>query len=178
MVTPTFYLDLPSPASEDDCSGRSHLTPSDETRIYLIRAGGLFLNGVPDPSLGLRGLAPSSQSVGLGWLPLFQSDFCDFREHGPRMRIDDLDAPYGEIVARAPTSVFSRGSSRILTSSMQAASDLAASVFVMPVAPSLAPAGVGQKYIFLAPAQPLAPWPVRAPVRTLSPSPPRLRHPI
>ena len=166
------------PASEDDRSGHNRLTPSGEERIYLIRVRGLLFDVPPALSLGLGRLAPSSQSVGLGWLPLFQSDFCDFREHGPRMRIDDLDAPYGEIVARAPTSVFSRGSIRILTSSMQAASDLAASVFVMPVAPSLAPAGVGQKYIFLAPAQRLAPWPVRAPVRTLSPSPPRLRHPI
>ena len=40
---------------------------------------------------------------------------------------------------------------------MQAASDLAASGFVVHAAPSLALAGVGQKNIFLAPAQPLAP---------------------
>ena len=99
-------------------------------------------------SLGLGGLAPSSHSIGLGGFPLSQADFRDFREHGPRMRIDDLDAPYGEFVARAPTYVFSRGPSRTLTSSMQAASNLAASVLVVPVAPPLAPAGAYQKKYF------------------------------
>ena len=103
----------------------------------------------------------------------------DFRENGPQMRIDDLDVPYGEFVARAPTSVFTRGSSRTLTSSMQAASDLAASVFVVPVAPPLAPASVGQKKTFPAPVPPLAPLaPADASQKTLYPSPPSLRHPI
>ena len=54
-------------------------------------------------SLGLGRLALSGQSVGSGGLLLSQSDFRDFHEHGPRMRIDDLDAPSGEYVARAPT---------------------------------------------------------------------------
>lgn len=72
------------------------------------------------------------------------------------MSIDDLDGSRGEFVARAPTSVFPLGSSRTLTSNMQAASDLAASVFVVPIAPPLAPVGVGQKNIS-APAQPPAP---------------------
>ena len=95
------------------------------------------------------------------------------------MRIDDLDAPYGEFVARAPTSVFPLGSSRTLTSNMQAASDLAASVFVVPIAPPLAPAGVGQKNIFPLPPSLLPPWFLPAPVRlTHSPSPPSLRHPV
>ena len=40
---------------------------------------------------------------------------------------------------------------------MQAASNLAASVFVVPVAPPLAPAGADQKNIPPAPAQPLDP---------------------
>ena len=79
-----FLSRLPLPASEDDRSGHSRLTPSDEEHIYLIRAGGLLLDTPPDVSLGLGGLAPSSQSVGLGGLPLSQSDFRDFREHGPR----------------------------------------------------------------------------------------------
>ena len=122
---------LPLPASEDGRSGRSRLILSDKQRTYLIRAGGLFLDAPPALSLGLGGLAPSSQNVGLGDLPLLsQSDFHDFREHGPRLRIDDLDGPYGEFVARVPTSVLPRGSSRTLNSSMQATSDLAASVLL------------------------------------------------
>ena len=110
-----FLSRLPLPASEDDRGGHSRLAPSDEECICLIRASGLLLDGPPALSLGLGRLAPSSQSVGSGGLPLSQSDFRDFREHGPRMRIDDLDAPYGEFVARAPTYVFSRGPSRTLT---------------------------------------------------------------
>ena len=34
----------PLPASEDDRSGHSRLTPSDEERIYLIRTGGPLLD--------------------------------------------------------------------------------------------------------------------------------------
>ena len=167
------------PASEDDRNDRSRLTASNEERIYLIRAGGLFLDGPPALSLGFGGLAPFSESVGVGGLPLSQSEFRNFCEHIPRMRIDDLDAPYGEFVTVVATSVFPRGSSRTLTSSMQAASDLAASVFVVPVAPPLAPASVGQKKTFPAPVPPLAPLaPADASQKTLYPSPPSLRHPI
>ena len=72
------------------------------------------------------------------------------------MRSYDLDAPYGVFVARAPASVFPRGSRRTLTFSMQAASNRVASVFVVPAAPPLAPAVADQKTIFLATAQPLA----------------------
>ena len=73
------------------------------------------------------------------------------------MRIDDLDDPYGEFVARAPIPVFPRGSSRILTASMHAASAPAASVFVVPAVPPPASAGVGQNNVSPAPAQPLPP---------------------
>ena len=38
---------LPLPASEDDRNGRSRLSPSDEERIYLIRADDLFLDVPP-----------------------------------------------------------------------------------------------------------------------------------
>ena len=72
----------PLPASEDDRSGHSRLTPSDEERIYRIRAGGLLHDGPLALSLGLGGLSPSSKSVGLGGLPPFQSDFRDCRIHG------------------------------------------------------------------------------------------------
>ena len=46
-------------------------------------------------------LAPSNPSSGLGGLTLSPHDFQDFRQHGPRMRVDDLDAPCGDFVARA-----------------------------------------------------------------------------
>ena len=65
---------LPLPASEDDRNGRSRISSSDEGRIYVIRARGLFLDAALDLSLGLSGLAPSSQSVGSGELPLSQSN--------------------------------------------------------------------------------------------------------
>ena len=152
-----FLSQLPLPASEDDRSGRSRLTLSDEERIYLIRSGGLAFDGRPTLSSGLGGLAPSRHSIGLGGLPLSQADFREYREHGSRLRIDDLDPPYGELVARAPISVFLRGSSRTLTASMHAASDPAASVFVVPAVPPPASAGVGQNNVSPAPAQPLPP---------------------
>ena len=77
-----FLSRLPLPASEDDRSGRSRITSSDEERIYHICVGGFFLDGSLALSLGLGGLSPSSKSVGLGGLPPFQSDFRDCRIHG------------------------------------------------------------------------------------------------
>ena len=77
-----FLSRLPLPASENDRSGRSRLTPSDEERIYLIRFRGLALDGPPTLSLGLGGLAPSSHSIDLGGLPLSQADVCDFASLG------------------------------------------------------------------------------------------------
>ena len=173
-----FLTRLPLPASEDDRSGHSRLTPSDEERIYRIRAGGLLHDGPLALSLGLGGLAPSIQSVGLGELPLSQSDFRDFREHGRRMRIDDLDAPYGDFVARAPTYVFSRGPSRTLTSSMlPATSPLPCSSCPLHL-PWLLPVPI-RKIFLPRPPSPLAPRLLPASVRkTLSPSPPSLRLPI
>ena len=85
-----FLSRLPLPVLEKGRSDRSRFNPSDEECIYIIHSGGLSLDGPPALGLGLGGLAPSNQSVGLGGLPLSQSDFRDFREHGPRMRIDDL----------------------------------------------------------------------------------------
>ena len=58
------------------------------------------------------------------------------------------------LVSRPPS--FRRGYRQILASSMQAASDLAASVFVVSITPPLNPAGVREKHIFPAPAQPPA----------------------
>ena len=101
-----FLSRLPLPASEDDRSGRSRLTPSEEARFYLIRSGGLSLADPPRQRLGLGGLAPFNHSVGLGGFPLSRNNYHDFREHGPRIKIGDFKGPYGEFVARAPTSVF------------------------------------------------------------------------
>ena len=58
--------------------------------------------------LTTTGVTPSSKSVNLCGISLSQSDFRDFREHGPRVTIDDLGAPHGEFVARAPTCLSSR----------------------------------------------------------------------
>ena len=102
-------------------------------------------------------LTPSSHSVGLGGLPLSRTDFRDFREHGPRMRIDDLNAPCGAFVARVPTSVFQRGFSRTLTPGIHAVRYSTAPVLATPTVPPTAPAGLGQNIISTAPAQPRAP---------------------
>ena len=59
----------------------------------------------------LGGLAPSDPSSGLGGLPLSPHDFHDFRQHGPRMRVDDLLASSGEFVVvllRSPLRHFAR----------------------------------------------------------------------
>lgn len=79
-------------------------------------------------SLGLSELAPFSQNVDLGGLPPSRSKFRYFFGQGSRVRIDDLDAPCREFLARFPTSVLPRGPNRTLTSSMQAAGDPVASV--------------------------------------------------
>ena len=63
-----FLSRLPLPTSEDGRSGHSRLTPSDEECVYLIRVGGILLDAPPALSLGLGGLAPSSQRVGLVWV--------------------------------------------------------------------------------------------------------------
>ena len=82
--------------------GPSSLTLSDEEYVALIRSYGLLLRGPSTVRVGLGGLAPSDASSGLGELPLSLHDFCDFRRNGPRKRVDDLGAPSGEFVARAP----------------------------------------------------------------------------
>ena len=44
------------------------------------------------PGVGLGGLVPRNESAVLGEVPT-PPRFCDFRTHGPRIRIDDLSAP-------------------------------------------------------------------------------------
>ena len=51
------------------------------------------------------GLVPRTESAVLGGLPFTSADYCDFRTHGPRMRIDDLSAPSGRFVASVSASV-------------------------------------------------------------------------
>ena len=53
----------------------------------------------------MGGLVPRTESVVLGGLPFTSADYCDFRPHGPRMRIDDHSAPSGRFVARVSASV-------------------------------------------------------------------------
>ena len=60
--------------------------------IYLIRACGLNAPSSPIPDVGLGGLVPRTESAVLGLLPFISADYCDFRTHGPHMRIDDLSA--------------------------------------------------------------------------------------
>ena len=103
-----FLSRLPLPATELDRSDSSSLTPSDEERVFLIRSHGILLGGPSAVRVGLGGLASSDPTSSLGGLTLSPGDFQDFRQHGPRMRVDDLDAPSGEFVAHAPLHVASR----------------------------------------------------------------------
>ena len=59
----------------------------------------------PRPGVGLGGLVPRTDSAVLGGLLFTSADYCDFRTHGPHMRIDDLSAPSGRFVARVSASV-------------------------------------------------------------------------
>ena len=130
-----FLSRLPLPATELDRGGPGSLTPSDEEHVFLIRSHGLLLGGPSAVRVGLDGLAPSDPSSGLGGLTLSPHDFQDFRKHGPRMRVDDLDAPSGEFVARAPLPVASRGPHWVFPVNACASDPVAASVFVAPAAP-------------------------------------------
>ena len=130
-----FHSRLPSPATEVDRSGRSSLTPSDEEHVFLIRSHGRPLGRPSAVRVGLGGLAPSDPRFGLGGLPPSPHDFQDFRQHGPRMRVDDFDAPSGEFAARALSHVASRGPNMVFPVRACASDSLAASSFAVPVAP-------------------------------------------
>ena len=45
-------------------------------------------------------LMPRTTSAVLGGLPFTSADYCDFRTHGPHMKIDDLSVPSGRFIAR------------------------------------------------------------------------------
>ena len=53
----------------------------------------------------MGGLVPRTEIVFLGGLSFTSADYCDFRTHGPHMRIDNLSAPSGRFVARVSASV-------------------------------------------------------------------------
>ena len=91
---------LPIAPTAADINGNSSLTSDEDVGVYLIRATGHAAPGQTTPGVGLGELVPPSENVALGGLPLTSEDLTDFRKHGPRMRIDNLDAPAGEFVAR------------------------------------------------------------------------------
>ena len=48
---------------------------------------------------------PRTENAELGGLPFTFADCCDFHTHGPRMRIEDLSAPWGRFFARVSASI-------------------------------------------------------------------------
>ena len=92
---------------------------------------------------GLGGLEPSNPSSILGGLPLSPHDFHDFRSHGPRMSVDDLDTPLGEFGACTPFNVTPLGYNSSPSASTWADNHFVASVFAVSVEPSPTPARDG-----------------------------------
>lgn len=76
--------------------------PSDEERVFLFFSNGVLLIAPSATRVVLGGLAPSDPSSGVGWLSLSPQEFRNVRQYGPPMRADDVDAPSGELFARAP----------------------------------------------------------------------------
>ena len=79
------------------------------------------------PRIGLGGLAPPDPSSGLGGLTLSPRHFQLFCKNG--RRVDDLDAPSEEFVARALFHVSLRGNHWIFPVKVCASDPVAASVF-------------------------------------------------
>ena len=79
--------------------------------MFLVCLHSLFFSAASATLVGLGGLKPPKPSSSLGGLPLSQLKLRIFREYGPRVRVDDLDTPPGELVTRAPFHVTPRGSS-------------------------------------------------------------------
>ena len=106
-----FLSCLPEPAREHDRNGSTSLTPVEDGGIYLIKACGLYTLSSPIPGVDLGGLMPRTENNAFGELPLTLADFCDFRTHGPRMRLDDLPTPSRRFVARVSASTATADSS-------------------------------------------------------------------
>ena len=75
---------------------------------------------------------PHTDSIVLGGLPFTSADYCDFRTHGPRLRIDDPSAPSGRFVARVSTPVSAIDRCPGRGRSLPAADNAFASVFAVP----------------------------------------------
>ena len=130
-----FLCRLPSSASECDRDVPSRFTPSDEERVSVVHSNCLLLGGPSAVWVGSSGLAPSDSSSDLGGLPLSPHDSRLLRQHGPRMRVDDVDSLSREFVAGAQIYFSSRGSNWDFPANTCACDSLAASVFAVPVAP-------------------------------------------
>ena len=105
---------LPLPATDEDKTGFSRITSPDDVGVYVIASTGRSSSTHTIPGVDLGGGVPHDQSVALGGLPLTDEDFGDFRQHGPRMRIDDLDTPSGVFAVRAFPCVNTKGPLRHL----------------------------------------------------------------
>ena len=90
-----FLSRLPEPTREHEHSGATRLNPVEDGGIDFVRACRLRIPSSPIPGVGLGGLVPRTESAVLGGHPFTSTDFCDFRTHGPRTRIDDLSALSG-----------------------------------------------------------------------------------
>ena len=98
-----FLSRLPMEATEQDRTGRSRLTPTDEDDAVFsirhtdptvdtntdefIRSCGLLPQHDHSAGIQLGGLLPVSPDIALGGLPLSSSDFADFRDTGPRVDV-------------------------------------------------------------------------------------------
>ena len=127
-----FLSRLPEPATEHDRNGSTSLNPVEDGGIYLVRVCGLNTPSSPIPGVGLGGLVPRTDSIVLGGLPFTSADYCDFRTHGPRLRIDDPSAPSGRFVARVSTPVSAIDRCPGRGRSLPAADNAFASVFAVP----------------------------------------------
>ena len=127
-----FLSRLPEPATEHDRSGSTSLNPVEDVGIYLIRAYGLSTLSSPIPGVGFGGLVPRTESAVLGGLIFTSADLCDFRTHGPRMRIDDFSAPSGSFVARVSDSVATINCCPGRARALPATENAFASVFAVP----------------------------------------------
>ena len=100
-----FLSRLPEPATVHDRSESTSLNPVEDGGTYLIRVCRLNTPSSPIPGVGLGGLVPRTEHAVLAGLPFTSADYCNFRTHGPRIRINDLFAPSGKFVARVSASV-------------------------------------------------------------------------
>ena len=80
----------------------------------------------------MGGLMPRTESAVLGRLPFTSADYFDFHTHGPHMRIDDLSAPSGKLVARVSASVATVDRCPGRERTLPAADNDFASVFAVP----------------------------------------------